>query len=95
MQNIIEKIHEMVKTADMSQDTVERLVAMAYWHGREQATQEIIDEHNAIIGGMRERAEGCRYHNMAAEIIGQHAGIYSDDYAGDMTKTFGQENTNF
>lgn len=71
--------------------TVEKMIAMAYYMGREMATREISDQYNALIAAQRERANACRYSKMANAIIGDQDYIYSDDYRGEMTSTFGND----
>lgn len=69
--------------------TVEKMIAMAYYMGRESATKEISDEYRALIAAQRERANACRYSKMANAIIGDQDYIYSGDYRGEMTSIFG------
>lgn len=77
----------------MEVDDARKLVAIAYYMGRESATKEISDKYNALIKSMRRRAKNCRYKNMAQEVIGDTSYIYSPDYAGDMTSMFGKDPT--
>lgn len=69
----------------------EKMILMAYYIGRESATKEVSDKYNTLIKEQRKRAENCRYHKMANEIIGDKDYIYSCDYAQDMTATFGSD----
>ena len=84
-----ERVRQMVKSANMSEDSVARLVALAYWMGREEATRKICDKHNNMIADMIYRATECRYHKMVSNVIGDCTVIYDDDYAGEFTATFG------
>ena len=45
------------------------------------------------LAEQRERAEKCRYHKMAAEIIGDKEHLYFGDYDGGMRYTFGSDET--
>lgn len=78
---------------DMEQDSLNKLLALAYYMGREEATHEVSDKYNAVLAEQRKRAEACRYYKMAAEIVGNVKAIYSSDYAGEMTLTFGDDQT--
>lgn len=82
------------KGYDMETDDVSKLVAIAYFMGREEAAKEICDKARAVYSEQRERANACRYHNLANKIIGNIKYIYSSDYAGDMTAMFGSDITN-
>jgi len=77
-------------------DNIRKLIAMAYYMGRETATREICDRHNQQMTDMRKRADTCRYHIMANAIIGDRTAdqIYSGDYAGEMMGTFGADEIN-
>ena len=79
---------------DMDNDTVDKLLTIAYMMGREEATREVCDKYNALIRDQYERADKCRYHNLAHEIVGNIKNIYFMDYAGDYTATFGSDETN-
>lgn len=80
--------------ANMDGDTIDKLLQFAYYMGRETATKSICDRHNEIIKMQKERANQCRYHKLAADIIGQFTFIYSDDYDGDFIDAFGDDKTN-
>ena len=79
---------------DMDVDDWRKLVAMAYYLGREIATKETSDKYKELIHNQRKRANECRYKNMANKIIGNQDYIYCSDYAGDMTALFGSDETN-
>lgn len=78
---------------DMEGDSLNKLLALAYYMGREEATRETSDKYNAVLAEQRKRAESCRYHKMAAAIIGDVKAVYSPDYAGEMSLTFGNDVT--
>lgn len=77
---------------DMDKDNAAKLIAIAYYIGRESATREVSDQYKKLIAGQRERANQSRYYNLAKTIIGDDY-IYFSDYAGDMTETFGIDST--
>ena len=78
---------------DMESDSLNKLLALAYYIGREEATRETSDKYNAVLEAQRKRAEACRYYKMAAAIIGDVKAVYSPDYAGEMSLTFGDDVT--
>ena len=91
---ITDRIKAIISTQHNSDNadtpaTVEKMIAMAYYMGRESATKEISDEYRALIAAQRERANACRYSKMANAIIGDQDYIYSGDYRGEMTSIFG------
>ena len=74
-------------------DNTAKLIAMAYYIGRESAVKEICDIHSARVTAARQAAKGYRYHRMANAVLNAMGGdmIYHPDYAGDMTDTFGDD----
>lgn len=88
------RIKEAVHKSDnKDDDTLDKLLAIAYYMGREEATKEISDKYNALLAEQRRRAEQCRYYKMAREVIGESQMIYSPDYAGEIGSTFGDDLT--
>ena len=53
---VIERIAECKKCTDFNADTVEKLIALAYYIGREEATREISDKYNAVFKDQKVRA---------------------------------------
>ncbi|MFH1081502.1 MAG: hypothetical protein V1766_14805 [Pseudomonadota bacterium] len=98
------KMKEIIEKAvnDWDRGEINQLIRVAYFLGRESATQAICNAHNARIAAMRKRANECRYHNMAHAIIDSINGdgrkiddvIYSPDYAGDFGGEFGNDEFN-
>lgn len=87
-----QKVDEIIKTVDTTNsDEISKLVKFAYYYGAEQATKNVLDKHNDIIHEQKKRAAGCRYSNMAKKIIGDNTFIYSDNYSGGFTNTFGND----
>ena len=78
---------------DMEGDSLDKLLAIAYYMGREEATREVSDKYNAHLAAQHERAEACRYYKMAAAIVGPEKFLYCPDYAGEMSATFGNDAT--
>lgn len=78
---------------DMEGDSLDKLLAVAYYMGREEATREVSDKYNAHLTAQHERAEACRYYKMAAAIVGPEKFLYCPDYAGEMSATFGNDPT--
>lgn len=78
---------------DMEGDNLDKLLAVAYYMGREEATREVSDKYNAHLAAQHERAEACRYYKMAAAIVGPEKFLYCPDYAGEMSATFGNDAT--
>ena len=94
MKTVRNRIKEAVyKLDNKDDDTLDKLLAIAYYMGREEATKEISDKYNALLAEQRRRAEQRRYYKMAREIIGESQMIYSPDYAGEMGSTFGDDLT--
>lgn len=80
-------------TADVQRDLqnpeITDLLWLAYQIGREDGVRDMSDKYRALIRQMRERADACRYHKMAHDVIGDKDYIYHPDYAGDMKSMFG------
>lgn len=78
---------------DMDTDDMRKLIAIAYYMGRESAAEEICDKAREIFSEQRKRVSKCRYHKMAEAVQGDVTHIHSFDYAGDFTATFGTDET--
>ena len=85
-----DRIKYAIENADMSNTSFDKLIALAYWMGRESAAKDIIDKHNNITIDQTDRAAASRYKGSARKIIGTPF-IYSSDYNQDMTKEFGSD----
>lgn len=91
---ISERIKAVVQDwPDCSKDSIDRLILAAYYIGLEKGTRETSDRYNQHIAKQRERANACRYHRMAMEIVGAESYLYSPNYAGDVTEMFAGEQT--
>lgn len=92
---IAERVRSIVDSqVDLTDEVpagIEKMIYMAYYMGREDATREISDRYNELIHEQQKRAQECRYHKLAAAIVGDVEYIYSSDYAMEMTSTFGRD----
>lgn len=77
----------------MEIDDPRKLIAIAYYMGREAAARDVSDQYNKLLAQQLQRAADCRYHNMALSIQGDVKYIYCTDYSGDMTSMFGTDQT--
>jgi len=86
-----DKIKQLVKDVGPTPTTQEGLLVLAYWMGRESAAKSVCDEHNRRVAAMRAAADKEHCHHVAHRVItaGGADQIYSPDYAGDVTSTFG------
>jgi len=86
-----DKIKQLVKDVGPTPKTQEGLIVLAYWMGRESAAKSVCDEHNKRVAAMRAAADKEHCHHVAHRVItaGGADQIYSPDYAGDVTSTFG------
>ena len=69
--------------------SVEKMIFLAYFIGREDAAVEVSDKYAAHIKEQRKRANACRYSKMANAVIGTEDYLYCSDYRQDMTALFG------
>ena len=74
-------------------DDARKLIAVAYYMGRESATKEVSDLYAAHIAEQHQRADACRYKHMAHAVVGPEKYLYTSDYSGDMTSMFGMDKT--
>ena len=94
MTTIKERVEQALNNLNCDVDDVNKVIALAYYMGRESATKEVSDDYTALIRAMRQRADECRYNRMAHGIIGTKNYIYHGDYDQAMTNTFGNDETN-
>lgn len=90
---VIERIRKAVDNLNCEEDSLDKLIALAYYIGREEATREVSDKYNVVLSKQRERADNCRYHNLAHQIIGSVRYIHTGDYSQDMKTMFGSDET--
>lgn len=90
---INERVKQCIAEMDCEKDSIEKLVALAYFIGKEEATREVSDSYKKLIQEQRKRAENCRYKHMANKIIGDQDYIYFGDYDCGMIGCFGDDET--
>ena len=91
---IIERIKNAIENHNnWSEDNIDKLIAVAYYIGREEATRQVSDAYTAHISKQKARAAKCRYKHMAAEIVGPENHLYFGDYAMEFSQSFGQDDT--
>jgi len=90
---IRERILKALENREMETDSIDKIIALAYYMGKEQGVKEVCDSAKAIFTEQQKRAVESRYHNMAMAIQGNINYIYHPDYAGDMTAEFGSDRT--
>ena len=92
---ILERVKDVLTSEfPMDEDapaTVEKMILLAYYIGREEAARQVSDMYAAHIREQRERADQCRYRHMAQAVVGPENYLYSPDYAQEMTETFGSD----
>ena len=93
---IAERVNNLVNNqinfgSEYDPASIEKMIVMAYYMGREAAAKEVSDMYRSHIKAQKDRAGSCRYHNMAASVVGAEDYLYSSDYAGDMTNMFGRD----
>ena len=89
------RIKQAIHNFNGNADNIDTLIAIAYFMGREDAAKNICDDVHDIFAKQIERANNCRYSKMAMTIQGGKTRSYSPDYAGEISKTFGDDETNF
>ena len=90
---IIERVKQALKNYDGEKDSLDKVIVIAYFIGREAAAKEISDKAREIFAEQQKRAKASRYHNFAMNVQGNVNYIYSPDYAGEMTSCFGTDET--
>lgn len=91
---INERIKKAIENFSGDEDSIDKIIALAYFIGREDATKEISDKVNAVFAEQKERAKACRYSNMAMSVQGDIDHVYSPDYSQGMTTSFASDETN-
>ena len=71
--------------------SVEKMIYLAYYIGREQAVKEVSDMYTEHIKKQHVRADACRYKNMANMVVGKETYLYHGDYGMPMTTMFGND----
>lgn len=93
---IKDRVKQAVENAQMDEELtkdIDKLIAMAYYIGQEEAARHVADKYTKLIAEQNKRADECRYHVMAHSIVGDVKYIYDTNYRGEMTSTFGDDET--
>lgn len=90
---IEERILKAIKNMDCETDNTDKIIALAYYMGREAAAKEICDKAHDIFMQQRRAADYCRYHHLARDVQGNITHIYHPDYSGAMMDEFGDDIT--
>lgn len=90
---ILQRIKAALNDFDCSRDDLNKIIALAYYIGKEEATRQVSNEYVQLIKEQRTRADNCRYKNLANKIIGEQNYIYFGDYDQAMTGLFGSDET--
>lgn len=90
---VLQRIKAAFENFDCGKDDINKIIALAYYAGKEKATREVSDSYKQLIQEQRKRAENCRYKHMANKIIGDQNYIYFGDYDCGMTGCFGNDET--
>ena len=95
---IRDRVRNIVKSHEYSsilssegRANIEKMILMAYYMGREEAAKEVSDKYSEHLKKQRERADNCRYYKLVHSIIGPEKYLYNTDYAGEMTREFGDD----
>lgn len=79
-----EKVKAALKNYEFKSDGTDLngLIAYAYYLGRCSAAKECCDNARKIFAEQKNRAEKCRYHEMAGKVQGGVSYIFHGDYDG-------------
>ncbi len=82
MKTLEERTREAIANHDFSngQESIDALIAYAYYLGKCEATKEVSDKYADLLAEQHKKADECRYHRMANEIVGDKDYIYTGDY---------------
>ncbi len=78
-----ERVKQALSNYDFDDETgngVDELIAYAYFLGKCEKSKELCDKIRALLEEQHNRANECRYHKMANDIIGKQTFIYDGDY---------------
>lgn len=86
MKKLEERINEIVSKAFgngsiSNEDTIERIVAAAYFMGYEKGIKNASDEYTKLLREQKERAKKERYHNIAMRVQGNIDYIWMYNYS--------------
>lgn len=88
-----ERLKKALSCIKTDEDSIDRLIAYAYYAGREQATREYSREVKKVLKAQKERASSLRYNKLGLYVqgdidyirSGDYAGCYQDEFGGDLT----------
>lgn len=84
------KYREMVdKALEDRRTALDKLLAYAYYRGREEADKQVSDMYRDQMRKIREDARKMRYYKSVLSILPASDYIYTPDYAGDHSSEFG------
>ena len=89
---VYDYLKSVIDADDKDLTREEKAIRYAYWIGREEATQHVSDTYSALLKEQIERAQACRYHNLAMDVQGRHTHLYFEDYSGTITEAAEQDN---
>ncbi len=92
---IKQRIKQCIKSWDGEVDSIEKLVAVAYYMGKEHAARKLCNEAQDIFAEQIKRAKQCRYWRTAMNVQGNIHMIFSPNYGGDVSGIFGDDDTDF
>ena len=78
-----ERVNKALESYDFDDENgngVNELIAYAYFLGKCNKSKELCDKIRALLEEQHNRANECRYHKMANDIIGKQSFIYDGDY---------------
>ena len=90
-----ERVKQALRNYDFDDETgngVDELIAYAYFLGKCEKSKELCDKIRALLEEQHNRANECRYHKMANDIIGKQTFIYDGDY-GQWINMFAHDKT--
>ena len=90
---IKERIKQALANMDCETDSIDKVIGLAYYMGREDAAKEICDKASTIFEKQSKIAQNCRYRNLAMKVQGNITCIYHGDYSQIMTEEFGGDET--
>ena len=73
--------------------SLDRLLAYAYYAGREQAIRAYSAKVREVLKEQQDRARSLRYNKLGLYVQGNLDYVYSSDYAGDYQDEFGNDLT--
>ena len=90
---IDERINRAIENFDGETDNLDKIIAVAYFIGIEEATTCLSDKVNAIFAEQKKKAKACRYHNMAMRVQGDIDYIFSPYCSQSMKTLFASDET--